>query len=224
MASPSLSLLRLMHLVTPALPIGAFAYSQGQEYAIDCGWLKTPEQVEDWIGGVLHKGVGRLDAPVLLRLYQAWQQDDQAAIEHWNRFLLASRESRELLEEDLQVGRALAILLASLGVERATPWRDRETSLASQFALAAVHWQIEAHQCLLGYLWSWCENQIAAAGKTLPLGQTDAHNMLQRLLQQIPPVAEQASELGDEEIGGSLPGFAIASARHETQYSRLFRS
>lgn len=224
MTDQSASLLRLMHLVSPALPIGAFAYSQGQEYAIDCGWLKTPAQVEDWISGVLHHGIGRLDAPILLRLYRAWQQEDQPGIEYWNQFLLASRETRELLEEDLQVGRALAILLASLGVERARPWRDQGTCLASQFSLAAVHWAICPEQALLGYLWSWCENQIAAAGKTLPLGQTDAHNMLQRLLQQIPSVAEQALALADGEIGGSLPGLAIASARHETQYSRLFRS
>ena len=224
MTNHQVSLLRLMQLVSPTLPIGAFAYSQGQEYAIDRGWLKTAAQVEDWIGGILHRGIGRLDAPVLLRLHRAWTDGNEADVWYWNKYLLASREARELLDEDLQVGRALAILLDSLEVPGAAPWRDQEPSLACQFALAASHWGIPAEQTLLGYLWSWCENQIAAASKTLPLGQTDAQRILQRLLQQIPQVVNHALALSDADIGGSLPGVAIASAYHETQYSRLFRS
>src|SRR5690606_9942358 len=111
---------------------------------IDSGWLKKPAQVEDWIGGVLCYGLGRLDAPLLLRLHQAWLQQDDAQVRHWNQYLLASRETRELLDEDMQVGRALAILLDSLGVDAANAWRDQETSLATQFALAATHWHISA--------------------------------------------------------------------------------
>jgi urease accessory protein len=97
-------------------------------------------------------------------------------------------------------------------------------SFASQFALACHHWKIPAADAVQGFIWAWLENQIAAATKLVPLGQTQAQKLLVCLMKDIPPIAEKALQLPDEDIGWSLPGVVMASAKHERQYSRLFRS
>lgn len=220
----NLQLLKLFHLVSPALPIGAYAYSQGQEYAVDSGWLKEEGALANWIGGILEYSVGRLDLPVLKRLYLAWQKADLPAINYWNEFLRANRETKELLLEDEQLGVALQRLLRSLQVAGSETVLDAPVSFVAQFALAGVRWDIPLKDLMQGFAWSWLENQVAAATKVVPLGQTHAQQLLVELSDCIPEICEQAKNLRDEEIGAGLPALAIASSRHERQYSRLFRS
>lgn len=223
--SADLSLLRLLQLVSPALPVGAYAYSQGLEQAVQLGWIGNEAQAGAWIDGVLTYGLARLDAPVLARLHAAWTRDDLAKVEHWNAFLYACRESAELQAEDRTLARALVRLLSDLGVAAARRFADSErTTFAAVFALAAVHWNIPAVQCVLGYLWSWSENQVAAAIKLVPLGQTAGQRTLLRLGEHIPDLAHAALDMADDDIGQVMQGQAMASAWHETQYSRLFRS
>lgn len=217
------TLLHLLHLVSPALPVGAYAYSQGLEYAVDSGWLKTEDDLTGWLRGVMEHGFGQLDAPVMLRCLRAWRRRDGAALQEWNQYLLACRETAELLLEDSQLGMALRRLLRSLRIDDATLAAD-EVSFASQFALACHHWQIAEGEALQGFIWTWLENQVAAATKLVPLGQTQAQGILVRLLEEIPAIAQTALQLRDEDIGWSLPGQVLASAKHERQYSRLFRS
>lgn len=217
-------LLKLFHLVSPALPIGAYAYSQGQEYAVDSGWLKEEGALPHWIGDILQYSVGRLDLPILKRLYIAWQSDDLAAVNYWNEFLRASRETKELLLEDEQLGIALQRLLKSLHVEGAETALEAPVSFVTQFALAGMRWDIRLEDLMQGFAWSWLENQVAAATKIVPLGQTHAQQLLIALSDCIPAVCAQAKNLSDGEIGVGLPALAIASSRHERQYSRLFRS
>jgi urease accessory protein len=219
----NVSLLHLMHLVSPALPVGAYAYSQGLEYAVDSGWLKTEMDLTDWLSGVMEQGFGQLDAPVMLRCLRAWQDSDLAAVRFWNDYLLACRETSELLLEDTQLGIALQRLLRSLQIAGADEDME-DVSFASQFALACHYWRIPNADAVQGFIWTWLENQIAAATKLVPLGQTQAQKILVRLLEKIPAVAEQVWQLPDENIGWSLPGVVLASAKHERQYSRLFRS
>ncbi len=216
--------LRLWQLISPALPVGAYAYSQGLEYAVDAGWISDEASVKDWISGVAENSVARLDLPVLVRMYQAWQEDE-LEVKRWSRFLLASRESSEILAEDRHLGQALARLLSDLNIEQAVPWQQSELSnFPAMFSLAAQQWHIALDQTLSGYVWAWCENQVAAAIKIVPLGQTAGQRILSHLIAQIPSYVDDAMKCVDEEIGVLCPGLAIASAKHETQYSRLFRS
>lgn len=217
------ALLHLLHLVSPALPVGAYAYSQGLEYAIDERWLKNESDVAAWIAAVMQRSVGTLDAPVMARCYDAWQQHDDDSVNYWNQWLLACRETKELLLEDQQLGQALQRLLISLEVPAAANMLAAQ-SYASQFALACCHWQIPKADAVQGFIYSWLENQIAAATKIVPLGQTRAQQMLLQLLQKVPSIAQHALTIDPDDMGLSLPGVAMASAKHERQYSRLFRS
>ncbi|MBI5461046.1 MAG: urease accessory protein UreF [Gammaproteobacteria bacterium] len=220
-----LALLRLLQLVSPALPVGAYAYSQGLEQAVHLEWVGNEAQAADWIEGVLENALARVDAPVLLRLHTAWSNADRAQVDYWNRFLYACRESAELQAEDSTLARALTRLLVDLGAAEAKSFATQERStFATLFALAAVHWNIPAVQCVQGYLWAWTENQVAAAIKLIPLGQTAGQRILLRLGERIPCLAEAVFALEDDDIGQVMQGQAMASAWHETQYSRLFRS
>lgn len=225
MAESQSSLLRLMQLVSPTLPVGAYAYSQGLEYAVHAGWVDNEKKAFNWIHGVMSHSLAQLDGPVFLRLYQSWLEQDKAAVEYWNAILFASRESKELQLEDRQLAQALARLLNDLGVQEAAGYlREDRLSYVNMFALAAVSWKVDAVDALQGYLWSWAENQVTAAIKLVPLGQTAGQRILLQLGDVIPGLIESARKCADEDIGQVTPGLAMASAWHETQYTRLFRS
>ena len=217
-----LALLRLMYLVSPALPIGAYAYSQGQEYAVDSGWIHDAETLCDWLGGLLRTGLAQLDLPLLARSYRAWCSADDDAITHWNNALRANRETHELLFEDEQLGLALGRILATHGITRQALLA--KPSYVSVFALAGAEWHIPLDSLMQGFVWSWLENQVAAGSKTIPLGQTQAQHIFAKLTPEIPELCRRALTLEDEDIGAGLPGLALASCLHERQYSRLFRS
>ncbi len=217
--------LRLWQLLSPALPVGAYAYSRGLEYALSAGWLRDEPEVSAWIEGQLTHVLRSLDVPVLARLYRAWQQRDTRALDEWSTFLLAARESSELLAEDRYLGGALARLLVGLGIADARPWcACKRASFATLFALATERWGIPLSEAAEAYMWVWCENQVAAVVKLLPLGQTAGQQLLARLAERIPAAAQHGLALSDEAIGGVCPGVAIASTLHERQYTRLFRS
>ena len=218
------AILRLCHLVSPALPIGAYAYSQGLEQAVESGWVKDEASALQWLRGLSHHAVATLDLPILLRLHAAWQRGDTEAVQRWNQQLIASRETSELRAEDRHLGSSLAKVLCELGVEGAQPWRGRDASLAALFALAAVHWNIPAAESAAGYLWAWSENQVLAAVKLVPLGQTAGQRLLHQLLEDMPALVERAGRLADEQISASAVAQVLGSALHETQYTRLFRS
>ncbi|EED32937.1 urease accessory protein UreF [gamma proteobacterium NOR5-3] len=214
--------LHLLHLSSPALPIGAYAYSQGLEYAIEARWLEN-EELSHWLRDGLLLGVAQLDLPILLRALRALATADSASLNHWNNQLLASRETSELLLEDQQVGTALLRLLTSLETA-GLPTLKRKPAYAVAFAIACDRWGIEAQAALQGYAYSWLENQVTAATKLVPLGQTAAQKMLFQLLAQIPEACAHAMTVEDSQVGLSLPGLAMASSRHERQHTRLFRS
>lgn len=221
----SLARLRLMQLVSPALPVGGFTYSQGMEWAVEAGWISDRATLSDWLSGLMDDGLALLDLPLLARLHDACAADDVKRVAALARRLYATRESRELRAEERNRARALTGLLRDLGMTRADDWRDALLHCqAAPFALAAVQWRIGLSDCLLGYAWAWLENQVAAAIKLVPLGQTDGQRVQLDLAARLPAVVEQALQLEDDAIGAGAPALAIASARHETQYTRLFRS
>ena len=219
------ALLRLMQLVSPALPIGAFAYSHGLEWAVEAGWMRDEAEADAWIGGLLEGPWAHLDVPVLARLMAARAREDGAALESWADVLYSGRESAELQAEDRFMGQALARLLGDLGIARMERWATApRSSFPAVWACAAVHWNIALQPAAWGLLWTYAEHQVAAAVKLVPLGQTAGQRLLARLGAAIPPAVAAGLALGDDDIGAGAPGLGIASARHETQYTRLFRS
>jgi urease accessory protein len=219
------ALLRLLQFTSPALPIGAFAFSQGAEGAVTLGFIRDEESARSWLGGTLVNGLARLDLPLLGRLHAAFASGDDARVLFLSRYLLAARESEERYLEDLHLGRALARLLFDQGVAAAGPLRGSETvTHATLFALAAVSFSVPLATSLLGFAFSWLENQVGALARLVPLGQLAAQRVLASVSAELPAAVALASSLPDEELGATLPGVALASALHETQYCRLFKS
>jgi len=219
-----LALLRLFHLVSPALPVGAYAYSQGLEYAVHAGWVHDHDSTFDWLQGLVRHGLGTLDLALLARLHAAWSCDDATAVQRCNDQLIAARETAELRAEERHLGSALAKVLIELQLSDASAWQRRDTAFATLFSLAAVRWGVAAVPCLSGYAWAWCENQVLAAVKLVPLGQSAGQRLLHRLTDLLPPIVARALELPDEVVGTGALSQGLAAALHESQYSRLFRS
>ncbi len=219
-----LALLGLMQLVSPALPIGAFAWSQGLESAFELGWVNDEQELAEWLSGVLEDGLTRCELPVLARLQRAWAAADAGAVAYWNDWLHAVRESRELSEEEAHLGSALVRLLRELRLLPPEPLRPERPGYVTMFAWAARMRNVPERQALLGFGWAWLENQVAVACKALPLGHTAAQRVIEGLRGELVQAADTALALEDEALGPILPGLALASAHHETQYSRLFRS
>lgn len=220
-----LALLRLLQLVSPGLPIGMYSYSQGLERAVDDGWINNSSEAGEWISGLMDNCLTYIDLPILARLYFAWTSGDEDRVTYWSRMLIACRETAELRAEDRQTGQALARLLDAMEMPEMQVWiRKPETTLATVFSFTAVLWDIPKHEAMLGYLWSWLENQVLCAVKLVPLGQVAGQRLLADLAAKIPDLVDKALQLADAEIGGSAFGLALASSRHEMQYSRLFRS
>lgn len=223
------SLLALLHISSPALPVGAFAYSQGLEYALDSGWCNDRHDVQQWIEESFEFGLGQLDLPLYLRLYRAWQAKDAERVNYWNQLLLSFRETKELYLEDVQVGGAYAQWHLGQCQEQDSerqPLLDMcpQPSVVAMSSLAAFIAGIDEQTALLGFAWSWAENQIACASKAMPMGQTDGQKILQQLIPLLTRVCAEAEQIGDDQIGTGLMGLAMASSLHEQQYSRLFRS
>lgn len=219
------SLLKLMRLTSPSLPIGGYSYSQGLEFAVSSGWVHDVPTAVDWIEGLLKNSLVNLDLPVLKRLYQSWQELDTKNINYWNSVLAASRDSFEIQEEDRQMGKALARLLVDLDLSEAKPFSSPPFgNFLTLYSLAAVKWNISLNDAASGFLWMWVENKVLGAIKLIPLGQTDGQKILSTLIEVISQVTERGLYLPDDEIGYTAPGQGIASALHETQHTRLFRS
>lgn len=221
-ASVDLRLLRLLQLASPALPVGAYAYSHGLEHVVAAGRVHDAASCRHWLDGLLRRGIGRLDLPVLHRLQAALAADKPAAARAWDHWLLAARESAELQAEDRALGGALRRLLPTLEVP--VELLPAAPSQAFALAVAGQHFGIAPHRLCLAYAWSWLENQVQAAVKLVPLGQSQGQRLLFELAGTLPALARAAAACADADIGGGVPALALASARHETQYVRLFRS
>ncbi|MBM0104781.1 urease accessory protein UreF [Steroidobacter sp. S1-65] len=218
-------LLRILHLASPALPIGAFHFSQGLEYAVEAGWIKDEAGALEWIGGVAQQAIATLDLPVLLRLHRACVVGDANELQRWNRFLLAARETEELRAEDRHMGAALARILRELGAgDSLSNEQPASLGYAAMFAFACANWNVSEHEALQAYAWTWAENQVLAAVKLVPLGQSAGQRILHSLVPRLEQLATQALSIQEEDIGACAIVQGLASARHESQYTRLFRS
>ncbi len=302
----NLQLVRLLHLASPALPVGAFSYSQGLEWAVESGTVTSEAAAQAWIRDALHFALARCEAPALIGLLRAWRDviasgpsgvnADQARtppekvaalhsspaseaqgnalrippsapltgeetiqsgrnelpplsrgglgrgldqppkpavgfmeICRLNAEFIATRETAELRAETLQMGYSLARLLRDLPDTpehtKAALLNLSEIAFPTPWAAAAAHWQIEEADAANAYLWAWLENQVMAAVKLVPLGQTAGQRMLVALAEDLPALAQDAVRRADSEDWENFtPGMTLASCQHETQYTRLFRS
>ena len=223
-----MSLSRLLQLASPALPVGAYTYSQGLEWAVEAGTVKDEAGALTWIGDQLEWNLGRYEAPLLTRMMDAWKTGAGETARALDAEYLATRETAELRAETLQMGYSMQRLLHQLGDFPAPLLDSLAVSPAPTFlyawTCAAAAWQIQPHDALTAWLWSWAENQTMAALKAVPLGQAAGQRLLQEIGRRLPAVVERALTLAEADYSNFAPGFAIACCNHETQYTRLFRS
>ena len=217
-------LCQTLRLASPALPIGAYSYSQGFETAVAKGWVVDESTARDWIEGLLRLAIARLDLPLLVRLRRALATHDHARLVYWSHYLRASREARELADEDRMLGAGLLRLLGDDSWAQQACAADVPPSLPLGFAAAGLAWGLPEQAALTAYAWSWLENQVAAAMKTIPLGQSAGQRLLRAMLEPLARAVTCAAGVADDDLGALAPGFAIACAHHETQYTRIFRS
>lgn len=228
-ASSSLQLARLLQLASPALPVGAYTYSQGLEWAVESGIVSDEASAGAWISDLLAHGIGRYEAPLVAALIKAWTNDDTDEVRRLDGDFLASRETAELRAETAQMGFSLRRLLRDLRDESlagvgAVVETQPEVAFPTVWAGIAAAWKLDPAAALTAYLWAWAENQVMAALKAVPLGQAAGQRLLADLGARLPAIAEASLTLPEAAWSNFTPAFAIACARHETQYSRLFRS
>lgn len=211
-------LIHALHLFSPSLPIGAFAFSQGLEAAIESGHVRDPESLARWCDGVMRFSLTTLDCHHAIRAYRA---GSASTFRDVNAELLASRETRELLQEDMLLGAAFKKWAVDQGID--VPDAN-EYSLICLYGWVAASYEIPEDWLVTGILWSWLDNQMLVAAKAIPLGQ----NALQAVLAGLKPVISecvgQSMQTLEMDPSSTVPFLSIMSAQHEAQYSRLFRS
>jgi urease accessory protein len=218
------SLIHLLRIVSPGLPVGAFSYSRGLEWAVHAGWVPNEAAAREWILGTLENIFAVVDGALFWRMIEALYGEDHARFEHANAWLAACRESREMQLEDRRMGEALLTLLDELGVPAAKAHARSALTYPASFAIAARHWNVAPRPALRGLMWTVVEAQVAAAIRLVPLGHVAGQRILIDAVPVIGRSAARAIALDDAGIGNLSPALAMASAWHETQYSRLFRS
>ena len=216
----------LFQLASPMLPVGAFAYSQGIERAVEDGLIADAAGARRWIFDALAGPMATFEAPLWIRLYRACACSDAAGFAEWNERFLASRETFELRAETLQMGSSLAILARDLRIDGAFSQIGKlvEPTFPAAFAAMAHALDLDERSGLSAYLWGWLENQVAAALKSVPLGQLAGQRLLLDAHLRLAQTAESAMTSSDDDLVSAAPGLALTCALHETQYSRLFRS
>ena len=219
---------RLLQLCSQALPVGAYAYSQGLESAIHQKAVIDAQSAREWIAGIFNHGISELDLPAMFLAYDACERFDLVTLNELNEYLAASRESRELLLEDVEMGRSLYRLLSTLDVDVID---IPKPSFVVQFAVAGCRWGIPAQDLATGLSFSWLENQVSVATKSIPLGQSDAQKVLSKLIELIiervlmaQKTAEALGPPGKWQFGQSMPALAIMSSQHEVLEARMYRS
>jgi urease accessory protein len=222
------ALLQLIWLASPALPVGGFSYSEGLEAAVDQGHVKDEATASGWLSQQLALTLARADLAVIAQALIAWRHDDLARIAQLDAWVLQTRETAELRQQTEQMGRSMVEWLKSVRPQEAARATAQLTSAQLTypvaFALAASSSTATERDAALAFAFGWAENVMQAAIKSVPLGQSAGQRILARLAAEIPSAVDDALALDDESRQAFSPMLAILSSRHETQYSRLFRS
>ncbi|MEG4054451.1 MULTISPECIES: urease accessory protein UreF [unclassified Microcoleus] len=215
-------------------PVGAYSYSEGIESLVETGAINSEITLRNWLENSLQFGAVRVEAAVVVRALRAAKIGDLTALNYWNAWATATKETEELRLQSWQMGRTLVRLLLDLRspvasglttiVKEFVESGSNQCNFAIGFGIAAANWQIEEEAAVLGYLYSWAANLASAGVKLIPLGQTAGQQLLLDLHSQISCTAQEVLKLEDDDIASCSWGLALASMAHETQYTRLFRS
>lgn len=216
------ALLQLIWLASPALPVGGFSYSEGLEAAVEAKLVHDQGSAADWLADQLHLSLARSDLAVVGQAVQAWRCGDLDRLAALDAWVLQTRESAELRQQTQQMGRSLVEWLKTVQPEHVPAGAAPSYPVA--FGCAAASSDADVRQILLAFAFGWAENMMQAAIKSVPLGQSAGQRILLRLAAEIPAAVDHALSLEDPQRQAFTPMLAILSARHETQYSRLFRS
>ena len=218
-------LFRLLSWLSPSFPVGAYTYSHGLEWALDSGEVQGLEGVRAWLRGVLRHGSGRSDA---ILAAHAWRVADAQALQPLLELASALAPSRERRLETSAQGRAFLDAVRGAWPTSRLGWFDgvppARLAYPAVVGVAAAGHGIPLAPLLHGYLHAFVANLVSAAVRLVPLGQTDGQRLVAGFEADIDAVAESAQQASLEELGGCSLLADIASMRHETQYSRLFRS
>ena len=227
-APPALAFLQLLRLASPSLPVGGFSYSEGLEAAVDQGLVRDEADALAWLVDQLHLSLGLSDLPVVAHAVAAWRTDDLATISSLNGWVAATRETAELRRQSEQTGRSLAVWLrlGHAGDARLAHLESLPPAATwpVAFALAGALTGAATHDILLAFAAAWAENQVQAAMRAMPLGQSAGQRLIAGLQPEIAVVVEAATARPIDDLQAFTPMLAIVSSQHETQYSRLFRS
>ncbi len=230
-ALPAPSLLQLIWLASPALPVGGFSYSEGLESAVESAQVTAESNASDWLIDHLQLCLARGDLAAIAKAIAAWRRGDIDRVIELNQWVLSTRETHEFRLQTDQMGRSLAQWHQALNADsakslelfqKASP--DETTTYPIAYALAASSTQASVRDCCLAFSFGWAENMVGAAVKSIPLGQSAGQRILARLADHIPAAVDYALTLQDSQRQAFSPMLAILSSQHETQYSRLFRS
>lgn len=225
--APTPTLLQLIWLASPALPVGGFSYSEGLEAAIDHGFVHDEHSAAAWLIDQLHLTQSRGDMAVLAQMVLAWQQHDTPRLQSLNQWVHATRESAELRLQSEQMGRSMLEWLRNqktIDDDTLAVCHQWGPTYPLLFALALSRTGADLTACLQTYAFGWAENMVQAAIKAVPLGQNSGQRILTQIAQHVASAVEQALQTTDDTRQAFSPMLAIVSAQHETQYSRLFRS
>jgi urease accessory protein len=218
-------LLKLMTFLSPAFPVGAFSYSHGMEWSIDSGAIRTPEELKVWLADILERGSGWNDAMLFAEAHRAWMARDAERLCNIAELAEAMAPSRERHLETMGQGRAFL-----QAVSAAWPCEDLTGALAEGAAhpvavgaAAAAH-GIGLSVALPAFLNAVVSNLVSVSVRLVPLGQSAGLAIQAALHPAILATAERAIRSSLDDLGSSTVLSDIAAMRHETQYSRVFRT
>lgn len=221
----------LFQLASPALPVGGFSYSQGLEAAVAEGMVCSESDAQAWITGILTGPFASVEGTLWVVLHRAWQSADIEQVKQWNNWFWASRETQEFRMETEQMGWSLVKLAQELSWGNPSELEIlasiRPMTYPCAYAYACSKQGVDQEAGLTAYAFSWLENQVMAAMKSIPLGQVSGQKILQRAAAHIPDVTVACIDRACQDfplINTFSHQLAVLSSRHETQYSRLFRS
>ncbi|MEM7556910.1 MAG: urease accessory protein UreF [Cyanobacteria bacterium P01_A01_bin.84] len=220
------SFLYLLQLSNSNLPVGAYSYAEGLETLIDDGVIDTPESLQKWLTAELNYGAISMEAGVMLRSYTCVIKDELDTLSYWNHWLSATRESEEMRASSHQMGGSLLRLLKKIQPQilSLTENISKPCNYAIAFGITAALSQIDTQAATLAYLHSWVTNLVLVGIKLIPLGQTAGQQLLLNLQPSIISTTNKILNLTDDELSCCNWGVSLASMKHETQYTRLFRS
>jgi urease accessory protein len=215
------ALLRLLAWLSPAYPVGAFSYSHGLEQAVEAGLVRDRPGLVDWTGAVLRHGGGRSDAVLLAHAHRG--AADPAALGEVLELARAFLPTAELALESLAQGEAFLRTTRAVWPEPALPLAGEAPYPVAVGVAAAVH-RLPLAPLLTAWLHAFAANLVSAGVRLIPLGQTDGQRALAALEPTIEAAAARAETVALDELGTATFMVDWCSMRHETQYTRLFRS